>query len=206
MACMHSDAPDNDAAARSRRAKAVAHDKSDMYVTALDVFSRRGYFDPQIGVNGGTTTPSFGAATVTAKPQEIDSENLAALTQREHSRVQPEEPSAVYESAICKLKHFSSPTAYTVANSVKDDLNETLGRVSSTQIYVSKDMLFEKRRLFFETLFTHADDLHAALPCRFSIEDIDELFQNDGQKKTDASTLYRQRLAALERLRETLDC
>ncbi|KPA85464.1 hypothetical protein ABB37_01759 [Leptomonas pyrrhocoris] len=202
---MSSSAQFHTAAFQSRPTAASANERSDMYVTALDVFNRRAYFDPQKESFTDAQLGNFGAATpLTSKRNSKVAEN-STPSETQRNSGQPESYIEPNESAVCKLKHFSSAEAYMTANSVKEDLMDTLGENNSAQIYVHKELLQEKRRLFFETLFTHSDDLHTALPCRFSIDDVDKLFQDDSQIKSDPSKLYRNRLRALDRLRETLD-
>jgi hypothetical protein len=180
--------------------------KSDTYVTALDVFERRAYFDPLRTTNEDVKPRTF--SVTVAQPQKSGNTQASRYSAPEANQNSGgfDTDGALNESAVCKLKHFSSPDTYSIANSVKESLQNALGGSNSTQIYVGKELLLEKRRLFFETLFTHGDDLCTALPCRFSIDNIDQMFQNDKTSKSDASSLYRRRLAALDQLRETLDC
>lgn len=181
-------------------------EKSDMYVTALDIFGRRAYFESQQNDFESSHATRGGARSATPVGRERIAHCDPAPSAASYNEHDTSFREGLNESAVCKLKHFSSPQTYAVANSVKDDLDNTLGDHNSTQIYVSKELLLEKRRSFFETLFTHTDELHTALPCRFSIDDIDQMFERDSIVDCDPSTLYRKRLAALERLRETLDC
>lgn len=185
---------------------AAANGQPDMYVTALDVFNRRAYFEPH--QDGERSAHEDNRAAVAPTPSREGGEPQQRSTRhcsppKENSLNFPEPRN---DDAVCKLKLFSSSQTYDVANSVKDVLNDTLGEKCMAEIYVSHNLLAEKRQLFFNTLFTHTDDLCTALPCRFSIEDVDTLFSGDGQCEKDGCSLYQHRVAALERLRETLDC
>ncbi|KPI89126.1 hypothetical protein ABL78_1770 [Leptomonas seymouri] len=199
---MDAKAPLHDVDLLRRQTVIGSNERSDMYVTSLDVFNRRAYFDPQKENFTDAQIGSFGATTPFASQGDKKVEKNLASSEVQYNDDHVESNIELKESAVCRLKQFSTPEAYGVANSVKDDLHDTLGESDPAQIYVNKTSLLEKRQLFFETLFTHTDDLHTALPCRFSIEDVLRLFQDDDQM----GSVYQKRLAALERLRETLDC
>ncbi|CBZ28441.1 conserved hypothetical protein [Leishmania mexicana MHOM/GT/2001/U1103] len=182
---------------------ATSQEKSDMFVTSLDVFSRRAYFDPyttHTDIDVPPAIPTLTKAQIDKSPVGVAFHNARTLDGGAEQSV------TVDESAVSKVKRFSTPGAFAAANSVFDFLKENLGGVVLPDDGVGRDVLFERRRSFFVSLFTIEEDVQTALPCRFSTNDVDNVFRSASDESLTSTEPYRKRLAALEHLRATLDC
>ncbi|CAC9502397.1 conserved hypothetical protein [Leishmania infantum JPCM5] len=181
----------------------TSQEKTDMFVTSLDVFSRRAYFDPyttHTDVDVLHAIPNLAKAQIGKSPVCVGFHNARKLDGGAEQSVTAD------ESAVSKVKRFSTPSAFTAANSVVDFLKENLGGVVLPEDGVGRDVLFERRRSFFDSLFTIEEDVRTALPCRFSTNKVDSIFRSAADETLSSTESYRKRLAALEHLRTTLDC
>ncbi|CAG9577175.1 conserved hypothetical protein [Leishmania major strain Friedlin] len=181
----------------------TSQDKTDMFVTSLDVFSRRAYFDPcttHADIDVLPAIPTLAKAQIDKSPVGVAFHNARTLDGGTEQSV------TFDESAVSKVKRFSTLSAFTAANSVLDFLKENLGGVVLPDDGVGKDVLFERRRSFFDSLFTIEEDMQTALPCRFSTNEADNVFRSAADERLSSTESYRKRLAALENLRATLDC
>ncbi|KAG5474981.1 hypothetical protein CUR178_04431 [Leishmania enriettii] len=182
---------------------ATPQGKSDTFVTSLDVFSRPSYIDSyraHVGVEVLPATATLTQAQLEEAPVDAGSPSARELEGEAENCIVSD------ESAVSKLKRFSSLGAFTAANSVIDYLQENLGGVVLPDDGVGRDVLLQRRRSFFDSLFAIEEDLRTALPCRFSTNDVDNLFRSTSEEVVSSTESYRRRLAALERLRSTLDC
>ncbi|KAG5474644.1 hypothetical protein GH5_03941 [Leishmania sp. Ghana 2012 LV757] len=187
----------------SQSACAAPQGKSDTFVTSLDVFSRASYIDPyrtHVGVDVLPATATLTQAQLEQAPMDAGSPSACK------SEGGAENCVAFDESAVSKLKRFSSLSAFTAANSVIDYLQENLGGVVLPDDGVGRDVLLQRRRSFFDSLFTIEEDLRTAFPCRFSTSDVDNLFRSTSEEDVSSTESYRRRLAALQKLRSTLGC
>ncbi|CAJ1029749.1 hypothetical protein NXY56_004331 [Leishmania guyanensis] len=182
---------------------ATSQEKSDMFVTSLDVFSRRNYFDQYTTHANTDMVPAIPTWT----KAQFDKSPTGAASSNAHTLDGGAENSDAFdESAVAKVKRFSSPSAFTAANSVIDFLKENLGGVVLPDDKVGQDILLERRRCFFDSLFTMGEEVRTALPCRFSTNNIISVFCNTPDEPLSTTESYRKRLAALEHLRATLGC
>ncbi|KAK7200995.1 hypothetical protein NESM_000158900 [Novymonas esmeraldas] len=175
-------------------------DRSDMFVTSLDVFTRRTYFDPY-------TNRTDTAAALAAAPSPRENTSTAAMPgDRLGADDGAEKVLGLDESAVAKVKRFSTPAAFAAANSVVDLLKENLGPTALHDGSTAIEVLLEKRRSFLESLFATGDETQTALPCCFSTIDIESVFRHTPSASVASTSRYRHQLAALERLRASLDC
>ncbi|KAG5474312.1 hypothetical protein LSCM1_03092 [Leishmania martiniquensis] len=186
----------------SRCAGATSEGKSDMFVTSLDIFSRPSCADPHRTHISVDAPPAL--ATSVQGPLGKPHVSFVCPTVRKLDSC--EDPVALDKSSVCKLKRFSSLSAFTAANSVLDFLQENLGAAVLPVDEVNREVLQQRRRSFFDSLFTVEEHARTALPCRFSTNDIDNLFRSTAEKGVSSTESYRNRLAALHQLRSTLDC
>lgn len=176
---------------------------TDRFVTSYDVFSRRPYFDPHMD----RATPATAAASTSESPRATGSE-LKPGTVRSasaHDEVPAAAREEFLESTVSRVKQFSSAGAFVTANSVKDILQETLCGAPAPGDVVGVEVLMERRKAFLDSLFSSNENLQVALPCRFSERNIDRMLNCSASPQYDSTALYRKRLAALQRLRETLE-
>ncbi|KAG5500404.1 hypothetical protein JKF63_03496 [Porcisia hertigi] len=181
----------------------ISQEKSDMFVTSLDVFSRRAYFDPYTTSTDKNTPPAIPTTTksVFDKFPGVGSSHDVRASGEAAENVPPFD-----ESAVSKAKRFSSSSAFMAANLVIDYLQENLGGAVNAHACVGRDVLLERRRSFFDTLFTREEDLQTALSCRFSTTDVGDVFCSASDAPLGSTESYRKRLAALKDIRSTLDC
>ncbi|GET89997.1 hypothetical protein, conserved [Leishmania tarentolae] len=181
----------------------TSQEKSDMFVTSLDVFSRRAYFDPyttHTNIEVLPPIPPLPKAQSDKLPVGVVFPNAHTLDSGADQDV------AVHESLVSKVKHFSTPSSFKASNLVADFLKENLGGAILPDDRVGRHVLLERRRSFFESLFTIEEHVQTALPCRLSTSDIENIFRSDSDTPLNSTESYRKRLASLEQLRTTLNC